>query len=396
MQWTSILDRIASGESAVTEFKQNYGDRRAIGRTICAFANTLGGVLILGVTDSREIVGVKQDPEKVQERLTAFLQSGCSAPVSARLGSHKDTNGWVHWLEVPRQRGFEPLRFGGRVWVRRGRSSVEPSPSELHELYNMFGYILTEERAIDAASVEALDFQSFRVFLKRSGFETEEFPQPSREDDLRNRGAVVEVGGRLRATLYGVLAFGREPQSYPQTRSFTIGYVAYDGVDRSDRTLIAGEALGRVGEQVDRAAGWIASLGRVESYEGLRRTDRFLLPLRVLREALVNAVAHRDYAITGSRILLEVFSDRVDLTNPGLLPNHMTVASVMAGGHPRSRNELVANYLQTLGYMEQRGRGWPIMRREMQQFNGTTPELIEDPGSKSVRVTFKLKRPGHW
>ena len=86
--------------------------------------------------DSREIVGVEEDTERVQERLTSFLQTGCSSPVNASVGSHEDPKGRIHWIEVPRQRGFEPLRYGGRVWVRRQRSSVEPSSTELQELYN--------------------------------------------------------------------------------------------------------------------------------------------------------------------------------------------------------------------------------------------------------------------
>ena len=146
MDWLDILQRIELDEGRYTEFKRGLGDLSQVGRAICAFANSEGGVIILGVSPSREIVGVKEESEKVQERLTAFLQTGCSAPVAAQSGRHEDPMGWVHWIEVPRQRGFEPLRYDGRVWVRRERSSVEPSPSELQELYNAFGYIITEER----------------------------------------------------------------------------------------------------------------------------------------------------------------------------------------------------------------------------------------------------------
>ena len=115
--------------------------------------------------------------------------------------------------------------------------------------------------------------------------------------------------------------------------------------------------------------GWFASLGRFESYKELVREDRPLLPQVALRESLVNAVVHRDYAITGSNVLLEVFERHVDVTSPGGLPNHMRVESVQAGGHPRSRNELLANFMLVMGLMEQRGRGWPVMRRAMREFN---------------------------
>lgn len=390
MEWPDILDRIEAGEGRHTEFKRGPGDLKDIGKAICAFANTEGGVIILGVDDAGTLVGVREDAETVQERLTGFLHSGCSTPVSARIWRHEGPGGWVHWIEVPRQRGYEPLRYAGRVWVRRERSSVEPSPTELQELYNAFGYILTEERAIQAASPADIDLQAFRSYLRALGLETDAEPQPTTEDDLRNRGVVTGLGGVLHPTLYGVMAFGKEPQRHPQTASFWIECAAYAGSDRASDVVLVGEGKGRLDEQVRRAVGWVRSLGRLEAYRGLVRTDTPLIPEKALREALVNAVAHRDYAITGSKILLEIFSNRVDVTSPGTLPNHMTVESVRSGGHPRSRNELMANYMLVMGVMEQRGRGWPVMRRAMKEFNGTDAELAQDEGGKFVRVTLRL------
>ena len=317
MEWLDVLERIEAGENHVTEFKRGLGDLKDTGKTICAFANSDGGVIILGVDNSGVVVGVRDDAEQVQERLTSFLQSGCSAPVSARSGRHQDPTGWVHWIEVPRQRGFEPLRYSGRVWVRRERSSVEPSPTELQELYNAFGYILTEERVIEAGSADDINVAAFRFFLRALGLETAEEPQPTTRDDLRNRGVLTEVDGSPHPTLYGVMAFGKEPQRYSQTASFWVECAAYGGLDRASDVLLVGDAKGRLDEQVQRAVGWVRSLGRIETYRGLIREDTPLVPEKALREAIVNGVVHRDYAITGSKVLLEVFSDRIDVTSPG-------------------------------------------------------------------------------
>lgn len=392
MEWLGVIERIAAGEGRTTEFKRGL-DLPGLGRTMCAFANTEGGVIILGVDNSQTIVGVHEDAESVQERLTTFLQTGCSAPVSARSGRHEDPSGWVHWIETPKQRGLEPLRYAGRVWVRRERSSVEPSPAELQELYNVFGYILTEERSIQAATSNHIDLARFRAYLRALGLDTEEGPQPGAEDDLRNRGVVTGTGDDLRATLYGVLAFGREPQRYPQTQNFRVECVAYAGEDRASNSLQVADAGGCLDEQVERAVGWFASLGRFETFRGLLREDRPLLPRPAIREALVNAVAHRDYAITGSKVLLEVFARHVDVTSPGTLPKHMSVESVRAGAHPRSRNESLANYMLAMGFMEQRGRGWPVMRRVMREFNWSEPEITQDSRNKYVRVKFRLDSP---
>ena len=393
MEWQDVRRRIDEGEDRHTELKRGLGDLSAVGKAMCAFANTEGGLVILGVGDSRRITGVEEAAEKVQERLSSFLQTGCSAPIHARTGRSGDSAGWVHWIEVPRQRGFEPLRYDGRVWVRRGRSSVEPSATELQELYNAFGYILTEERAVLDATPAHIDLEAFRSYLQRLGFDTTDDPQPDSVDDLRNRDVLVEIGGELRATLYGVLAYGKDPQRYTRTRDFRIECVAYAGADRASEVLQVADAAGRLDEQVERATGWFLGLGHFESYKNLRREDRYLLPRRAIREALANAVTHRDYAITGSKVLFEVFARCVDVTSPGTLPNHMTVERVRAGANPRSRNESLAHFMAGMGFMERRGRGWLIMRREMQAYNGTEPELLHDEPNQFVRVTFLLDPP---
>ena len=390
MEWLDILNRIEVGEGRQVELTRGLGDGAKVCKAICAFANTEGGVIVLGVDNERRIVGVREGTEAVQERLTKFLDTGCSSPVSARIGRHDDTNGWVHWVEVPRQRGFEPLRYDGRAWIRRGRSTVEPSPTELQELYNAFGYFITEERSIQAADIAHIDLQKFRTYLSAQGLNIEDSPQPDNESDLKNRGVLAEIGGEMRTTLYGILAFGKDPQRYPQTSSFWVQGVAYEGEDRASRVLQVAEAKGSVDEQVNRAVGWFDGLGRFESYGKLLREDRRLLPHSAIREALVNAVVHRDYAIIGSNVLLEVFAQHVDVTSPGALPNHMDVGHVLNGAHPRSRNELLANFMLVRGFMEKRGRGWPMMRQAMCEFNDTEPELLPDAKNRIVRVRFHI------
>lgn len=118
--------------------------------------------------------------------------------------------------------------------------------------------------------------------------------------------------------------------------------------------------------------------------------DSPLIPEEALREAVVNAVIHRDYALTGTQVLLEVFSDRIDVTSPGTLPNHMTVEHARSGGAPRSRNEMMANAMVVTGLMERRGRGWLLMRKAMREFNGMEPALVNDESGRFVRVTFHL------
>ena len=160
------------------------------------------GLIILGVDNAGVIVGVKEDAEKVLERLTGFLQSGCSVPVSARCGRHEDPNGWVHWIDVPRQpRGFEPLHHDGRFWIRRGRSSVPPSPAERQALFNDFGFVLTEEQVIRAATIEDIDHHAFRMFLRAQGLDTDVRSTAAARRRYEKRRAPRDVGWRTASDL---------------------------------------------------------------------------------------------------------------------------------------------------------------------------------------------------
>ena len=390
MEWPEVLRRIESGENSHTEFKRGLGDFSAIGRTLCAFANGDGGLLVIGAEAPGIITGAKEDPESVQERLTSFLQNGCGGPITAECDRYFTDAGWVHWVDVPRQRrGYEPLSYDGRFWIRRGRATVAPSPSELQELLNVFGLVLTEKQVIASATADDIDMNAFRSYMRAQGMRMEDEPQPDAESDLRNASVCDRLNGTLRPTLYGLMVFGKDPQRFPGMLSMFIQCARYGGVDQASDVLSSGESRGRLDEQVHRSMGWFSSLGRKEIYRGLYREDVPLIPEEVLREALVNAVIHRDYAIVGSQVMLEVFDDRIVVTSPGALPNHMTVEQARTGGAPRSRNEMMANAMVVRGLMERRGRGWLAMRHTMRNFNGTEPTLENFENDRFVRVTFQ-------
>lgn len=390
MEWIEVLQRIQGGEDERTEL----GRYRSLSEkdwleAACAFANTLGGLVVLGVTDDGAIDGVPMEPETVQERLTNGLQNGLSAPVQARVGRHRDPSGWVHWIEVSRMRGPQPLRFKSRVLVRRHRSNADPTESELMDLYNTFGVVFTEERLIPGTSRSDIDAEVFTDYMRRRGIDLEQAaPLELTEDLLRAEILGENVDGDLEATLYGLLCFGRAPQSQHVTRGFFVQLSAYEGRDRGAETLSVAEARGRVDEQVLRAEDWMRSLGRTERYSGMHREDGWIVPPRALREALVNAVAHRDYAVLGSRVMVDVYDDRIEITSPGALPNHKTPESVVVGGPPRSRNESIADFLLVQRMMEQRGTGFPRMTAAMRAFNQTEPTLETNAEERWVRVTL--------
>lgn len=136
------------------------------------------------------------------------------------------------------------------MYVRRGRSSVAPSAAELQGLYNTFGLVLTEEQGVPGTGISHIDRHAFRTFLEALGLDVEEAPQPSLVDDLRNRGVLVEVMGELSCSLYGLLAFGHDPQNTPPTQNLWVECAAYAGTDRAADVLQVAEARGRLDDQV--------------------------------------------------------------------------------------------------------------------------------------------------
>ena len=189
----------------------------------------------------------------------------------------------------------------------------------------------------------------------------------------------------------GFWLLGEIPQRYVRTRNFRIECVAYAGDDRASDVLQVANASGRLDEQVDRATGWFLGLGRSESYENLVREDRYLLPRRAIREALSNGghasrLRHHgiESAVRGVRLLR-----RCDQSGHVAQPHDGGPRP--RRGEPQVEKRVLGSLHGRHGFMEQRGRGWPIMRGEMRAFNGSEPELIHDERNKFVRVRFLLQ-----
>lgn len=248
----------------------------------------------------------------------------------------------------------------------------------------------TERHSVPGTGISDIDFEAYRQYMARRGVDIDASESLPIEEEL-SRAEIVDrnLDGVLEASLYGLLCFGREPQRSQLTRRLFVQLNAYAGLDRGGDVLSCAEGCGRLDEQVRRSEDWIKSLGRNERYVGLVREDRWVAPLPALREALVNAVAHRDYGLSGESVMVDVFDDRVEITSPGALPNHKTPDSVRRGGPPRSRNESMADFMVVVGMMERRGTGFPRMRRAMRDFNGTEPELESERDERWVRVTLR-------
>jgi ATP-dependent DNA helicase RecG len=109
---------------------------------------------------------------------------------------------------------------------------------------------------------------------------------------------------------------------------------------------------------------------------GATRIEGSGIPVSVIREAIVNAIVHRDYTLSSRPIQLRIYGDRIEVLSPGRLPNGITIEAMQIGARA-SRNQLLVDTMRDYGYVERLGLGVPQMFREMQAYNGTNPGLVE-------------------
>jgi len=190
---------------------------------------------------------------------------------------------------------------------------------------------------------------------------------------LENSRLARAVEGQLALTVAGLLVFGKRPQQ--AMRHSRVSAVRFVGRVVGEEIADRQEIEGRLPQLIDWAEAFLVRntslTGRIE---GFRRTDRPQYPREVLREAVVNAVAHRDYSITGAQIHLLVLDDVIEVRSPGTLPNTMTLETIRAYNHV-SRNDLITQFLSRMGYMKDFGTGIPRMIRLMKQHNSSEPEF---------------------
>jgi len=203
--------------------------------------------------------------------------------------------------------------------------------------------------------------------------------------------------GRAIVTVGGLLLFGMNPnRSLPQA-GITATCFPGEGKEYAmvDEDVLRGPLVSVVTPRrrttepgvIDRAISFVLrNMGSVSWLEGGRRRRRRTYPVDAVREAIVNAVAHRDYTITVTDIELSVYSNRLEVISPGRLPNTVTVEKIKHG-YRAARNELVKEVLRDYGYIEHRGMGIPYkLITGMKEHNGTEPDLIEEESRFIVRL----------
>lgn len=357
---------MAQGEGPTLEFKRAL--TKNLGRELCAFANSDGGTLLIGISDLGRIVGVA-DHNRTKSRVKSIARSA-DPPIDVEI----DTIDEVLRITVPSQ-PKKPYSFGGRFFRRDGSTSQQMSRAEIEDLFHAAGRLHFDRTPCPHFDIEGhLDDAAWAAFSQRA-----KFPESmDRIAALRNLGL---IGAGRRMTHAGAWLMARDIRTV--TTSAHVSCALFLGRTRS-RILDRRDFHGDVPSMIDDATKWILTKINVELIvKSVRREERPELPEEALREAVVNAVAHRDYRSPGN-VQVHVFKDRVEIVSPGGLPAGMTRADLEAKSLPR--NPLLYNMLYRMDVVEHIGSG---IRRI---FDGCrehgVPEPMIDASAHWVTVTF--------
>lgn len=275
-------------------------------------------------------------------------------------------------------------------YIRVGSTSREASSGELARLFQQRGRIRLELQPISGSDLLDFDLRRLRDYFTRVRRQA----VPDTEDIdawlrfLINTEIMVEEAGQASATMAGILLFGKNPKRLlPQSG---IDAVAYPGREKDyaarERSSLRGPLVPLLNSDGDLVENGLAEqavqfvhrntevLGELQ--DGARRVERRTYPEAVIREALVNALIHRDYAYSGTDIELSIYQDRLEIISPGRLPNGITVDRMRTGCRA-TRNQLLKDVMRDYGYLEHMGMGVPLkIIRGMREHNGTEPDLL--------------------
>lgn len=395
---TELLEIIANGENSGVEFKRDDLQNHALAKELVAFFNFEGGMVLLGVEDDGSISGL------TRENLEEWVMTACRDKIRPGIIPFFETirdvepRKDVAVVRVPRGGDVHSQWHNNRntYYIRVGTQSREPTPQELSRLFQQRGTFRAELRPISGAKVNDLDRRRLKDYFGR--VRQQEVPEDG--DDagwqtlLVNTEIMVEEG----VTLSGMLLFGKTPNRFlPQAG---IDAAAFPGTEKDYAARERATLRGPMTPLMDQN-GDVLEAGLVEQglefvrrntpvtavlEDGARRVERPAYPVEVIREAVVNALIHRDYLLANTDIELAIYEDRLELISPGKLPNGITPERMRAGTRA-ARNQLLKDVMKDYGYLEHMGMCVPRkIIRGMKKHNQTDPDLIEEDERFIVRL----------
>lgn len=345
-----IEELIAKNEGKTLEFKESTQSISGIIKAVIAFANTAGGTIIIGIQDrTKKIIGVTNALDE-EERLTNVISDSISPFIVPNIEIRTYRKKELILIHVAHAAGPYYLKSAGiekGVYVRFGSTNRIADTEMLEALQLFTKKISFDEIAYPQLHADALDWDAIRKCFQ-------EIHNDITANKAENLGLVIIKGDALSPSFGGIILFGiNRIKIFPDAIIRCVRFLGdnkakvLDYADIISYPVIAFEEVIRFIERNTRMG---AEIGR------LKRIDIPQYPPVAIREAVINAIIHTDYAAKGASIMIAIFDDRIEITNPGGLPLGMTLDRALSGSS-RVRNRVIARVFRELKLTEQWGSG---------------------------------------
>ncbi len=386
MNLAELHERIQRGEDLHTEFKAWPIHTDDLANSLIAFANTDGGQLILGIADDGRILGV-DDLAGAMRQIDQVAYNNCRPPLTVIQETVRTDGVTLIVVNVPKgdQRPYQTNK--DLFYIRTTSGRRQASRQELLRLFQAAESLFYDETVVLPAALRDLDSRAFEVFLQAAYHRSLDEFDVSYEQLLLNWRLIRRREGQLHPTVAGLLFFGRDPQRFlPQSH---VAAARIPGRDLAAAPSDAKQLDGPLPAILEDAVRFLRlHLPVSHRIEGFAPESHPELPEAALREAVVNALAHRDYTVAASVRIL-VFDDRVEVRTPGGLPNTVTIEAMKLGAAHVLRNPTVYTLFSRLGLVTGIGSGVYRTIQWVREATGREPEIRLEGNE----VVVSLPRP---
>ena len=341
-------------EDQNTEFKRNWRDDFL--RELCAFANTQGGTLYIGVDDNGTIIGVPKSKELL-ENLPNKIQSNLGILSQVNLQTHDDKD-TIAISVLPQNR---PISYEGKFYIRIGSTTQELRGQDLATFLHTKMNVRWDAITHPEAKLSDLDDEAWRYFIYLATEKSKRLNPSAQTENmetvLRKLQLISESGELTNAAL---MLFGKDIERWSIMSAYRIGRFGATQADLLTQDSISCPLV-MMPEKVMEVLR-TKYLVSTFAYESMRRIEKLEIPEEGFREIICNAIMHRDYEATF--IQMRIWDQEIELWNPGTLPHNFTIETLMQKHESCPRNPLIAKVFFLAGFIENWGRGYEKIHHE--------------------------------
>lgn len=375
-----IKNLIKAGESETVEFKESFNDDSL--EAIGAFSNARGGILLIGVTDSRKVCGF-QIGKKTVEDISNRIQEATDPRIQPSLSITMLDDKNILVIKVSENTGI-PVSVRGRFYRRSGKTKQRMSHEEIMQRITASTGLSWDAKAEPGATLNDLDPSLIERFIQVSNkLGRRAIPIQTKVQELLRKLDLVKDGTPTRAAL---LLFGKNPNLYYPSAFLKIGRFRSPTLIVDDR-----EVHGSLIQQLDEAMAWFRHRLLTEFIiTGKAERDvRWEYPLDAIREAVINILCHRDF-VSGTHSQIRLYDDRLEFWNSGALPPTLTPEVLFEEHDSIPRNRKIAEIFYYMGFIERWGSGTVRIAEELSKAGLPKPAFISEIGR--FKLVFHKQR----